>query len=179
MTGYEAARHFLGGGFKMRHEREEVVFDRMIFGKNEESVTKQLKSATGWDHNNTANKETPSASPWYPVNREASFTAASCLCCDWSVVLPSSAGNTIENVLAWDLHTFINPKRQGPALKALRQGSSNVKQHLRQRKGKKKREGIGAQTRFQFCLRKSFKAEANAAHPTEFPQRLFKAALEE
>lgn len=31
-----------------------------------------------------------------------------------------------------------------------------------------------AQTRFQFCLCKSFKAESNTAHPTEFLQRLFK-----
>lgn len=93
-------------------------------------------------------------------------------------MLPSLAGNTIEIVLALDLLSFINPKQQGPALKALRQGSSNVKQHFRQRRREKKREGIGAQTRFQFCLRKSFKAEANAAHPSEFPQRLFKAALE-
>lgn len=36
-----------------------------------------------------------------------------------------------------------------------------------------------AQIRFPFCLCKSFKAESNTAHPTEFPQRLFKdTALE-
>lgn len=94
-------------------------------------------------------------------------------------MLPSSAGNTIEIVLALDLLSFINPKQQGPALKALRRGSSNVKQHFRQRRREKReRGGMGAQTRFQFCLRKSFKAEANAAHPSGFPQRLFKAASE-
>lgn len=84
-----------------------------------------------------------------------------------------SAGNTIENVFAKDLLSFINSKQQGPALKAPCQGSRNGKQHFSKRDGAK----MEAQTRFQFRRRKSFKeAKSNVGHPSVFPPGLFTGA---
>ena len=86
-------------------------------------IFEALKGTTGgrkrWEirhrvgSGSVSRRATPAASPRYAFNWEGSLRQPLELVLYYS---PSSAGNAIENVLALDLLSFINPKQQERAL---------------------------------------------------------------